>query len=203
MEIPLITLQGQNVILEPLSMGHLDSLCAFGLEEELWKWTPNRVATRVEMEDYINTALRGQRDGTMLPFAILGAPNLKPVGCTRFCAIDPMHRRVEIGWTWIGRRWQRSGVNTETKLLMLRHAFETLRCIRVELKTDALNDQSRQAILRIGATEEGILRKHIITESGRLRDTVYYSILDTEWPDVRERLTRKLLSAADHNQTVG
>lgn len=187
-----ITLCGHHVILETLSMEHLDSLCEVGLDKALWEWTPNQVLSRNAMRDYIEVALRGLNESSMLPFAVLEAQKKKVVGSTRFCSIDPCHRRVEIGWTWVGLRWQRTTINTETKLLLLRHAFESLGCVRVELKTDALNERSRQAILRIGATEEGILRKHIITEKGRYRDTVYYSILDTEWPKVRERLQKRL-----------
>ena len=114
------------------------------------------------------------------------------IGSTRYGNIDRVHHRVEIGWTWVARQWQRSAVNTEMKYLLLRHAFETLKCIRVELKTDSLNERSRAAILRIGAREEGTFRNHMITASGRIRHTVYFSILDSEWPDVKTRLERKL-----------
>jgi len=114
----------------------------------------------------------------------------KPVGSTRYGSIDKTHRRVEIGWTWYGRDFQRTAVNTESKYLLLRHAFETLGCIRVEFKTDVLNERSRNALFRIGATEEGVFRKHMLLPSGRVRDTVYYSIVDTEWPEVKTRLER-------------
>jgi RimJ/RimL family protein N-acetyltransferase len=114
------------------------------------------------------------------------------IGCTRYMNIDARNRRVEIGSTWIGKPWQRTIVNTEAKYLMLRHAFETLGCVRVELKTDALNTRSRNAILRIGAKEEGTLRRHVLTWDGRMRDTVYFSILDSEWPAVKAELERKL-----------
>jgi len=114
------------------------------------------------------------------------------VGSTRFMNIDVANRRVEIGATWLAEPWQRTVINTEAKYLMLRHAFETLGCIRVELKTDALNQRSRQAMLRIGAREEGIFRQHMVTWSGRLRDTVYFSILDSEWPTVKANLEAKL-----------
>ncbi len=114
------------------------------------------------------------------------------IGSTRYGNIDRVHHRVEIGWTWVARQWQRSAVNTEMKYLLLRHAFETLKCIRVELKTDSLNERSRAAILRIGAREEGTFRNHMITASGRIRHTVYFSILDSEWLDVKTRLESKL-----------
>jgi N-acetyltransferase len=114
------------------------------------------------------------------------------IGSTRFMNIDRVNRRVEIGSTWIAPRWQRTAVNTEAKFLMLRHAFEEWKCVRVELKTDVLNQKSRNAILRIGAKEEGILRKHVITWTGRVRDSVYFSILDTEWPEVKTRLESRV-----------
>ena len=115
------------------------------------------------------------------------------IGSTRYGNIDRTHHRVEIGWTWVAPAWQRSVVNTEVKYLLLRHAFETLSCIRVELKTDSLNERSRAAILRIGAREEGTFRNHMITSSGRIRHTVYFSIVDSEWPAVRSRLQSLML----------
>jgi RimJ/RimL family protein N-acetyltransferase len=144
------------------------------------------------MAAYIQAALQAQAAGTALPFATIERASEQVIGSTRFMNIDVPNRRVEIGSTWIARPWQRSFVNTEAKFLMLRHAFEVLGCIRVELKTDALNERSRNAILRIGAREEGILRKHIVTWTGRVRDTVYFSILDDEWPRVKADLEAKL-----------
>src|SRR6266851_7315015 len=191
-----VTLEGRAVRLEPLGHAHWEGLCEVGLDEELWRWTLGRVRTREEMRAYLEVALKGQTEGTTLPCAILAQPSGQVVGSTRFGNIDREHRRVEIGWTWIGRRWQRTAVNTEAKYLMLRHAFETLRCVRVEFKTDALNQTSRRAILRLGAKEEGILRRHMITDSGRIRDTVYYSILDCEWAEVKARLEAKLAAPA-------
>jgi N-acetyltransferase len=126
------------------------------------------------------------------------------VGSTRYGNIDPPNRRLEIGWTWITPAYQRTAVNTEAKLLLLAHAFERLEAHRVELKTDALNEKSRKAILRLGAVEEGIFRKHIVTASGRVRDTVYYSIIDTEWPVVKARLESRLAGAesqSNHEST--
>ena len=144
------------------------------------------------MAAYIQTALDHQAAGSALPFATVHAPTGQVIGSTRFMNIDPANRRVEIGATWIAAPWRRTAVNTEAKYLMLRYAFETLGCIRVELKTDALNRRSRNAILRIGATEEGTLRQHMVTWSGRLRDSVYFSVLDSEWPGVKQDLERKL-----------
>lgn len=128
----------------------------------------------------------------MLPFVTVLKSGGQVVGCTRFGNIVPAHRRAEIGWTWVGKPWQRSGVNTEAKFLMLSHAFEVWQCIRVELKTDFLNQKSRTAILRLGAREEGVLRQHMVAPDGRLRDTVYYSILDREWPAVKAALLAKM-----------
>lgn len=127
-----------------------------------------------------------------MPFAIVELASGTVVGSTRYGNIDRANRRVEIGWTWIGRPWQRTAVNTESKYLLLRHAFETLGCIRVEFKTDALNERSRQALLRIGAKEEGIFRSHVVTSTGRIRDSVYFSIIDREWPAVKTRLEAML-----------
>ena len=187
-----VVLEGAQVRLEPLSMGHFDALCAVGLETELWRWVPHQVRTPDEMQAYIQDALEEQRRGVSLPFATLLRDRGQVVGCTRFANMDMTDRRVEIGWTWVGRPWQRSVVNTEAKYLMLRHAFEVWKCLRVELKTDALNQQSRNAILRIGAQQEGVLRRHKLTHTGRVRDTVYFSILDDEWPAVRAKLEARL-----------
>ncbi len=123
---------------------------------------------------------------------MIDKPTGRVIGSTRYGNIERVHHRLEIGWTWVARQWQRSAINTEAKYLLLRHAFETLKCIRVELKTDSLNESSRAAILRIGAREEGTFRNHMITASGRIRHTVYFSILDSEWPGVKTRLESKL-----------
>ena len=178
--------------LEPLARAHHAALCEIGLDPELWTLIPYRVTTPEEMAAYIQSALEAQATGSALPFATVLAGSGQVIGSTRYMNIDPAHRRLEIGATWIAKPWQRTAVNTEAKYLMLRHAFEILGCIRVELKTDSLNQCSRAAIRRIGATEEGTLRQHMITWSGRLRDTVYFSILDSEWPRVKHDLEQKL-----------
>ncbi|MBI4325071.1 MAG: GNAT family N-acetyltransferase [Chloroflexi bacterium] len=192
MRVDPVVLEGRHVRLEPLARLHLDPLCEVGLDAELWRWTPAPVRTREEMGAYIEEALSGQALGAMLPFAVIERASGRVIGSTRFGNVERVHRRVEIGWTWIGRLWQRTAANTEAKYLLLRHAFESLGCIRVELKTDALNEGSRRAILRIGAREEGTLRQHLIAAGGRLRDTVYYSILDREWPAVKAGLEARL-----------
>jgi N-acetyltransferase len=192
MRIETIVLDGNFVRLEPLSGNHLEALCRVGLDEEIWRWSPTDVKTREDMSRYIETALDEQAAGVSLPFATIEKQSKKVVGSTRFGNIDPKNRRAEIGWTWIGRKWQRTFVNTEAKFLMLRYAFEVWKCVRVELKTDVLNEKSRKAVERLGAKQEGVLRKHIITDSGRFRDTVYYSILDDEWRAVKTNLEVKL-----------
>jgi RimJ/RimL family protein N-acetyltransferase len=189
-----VTLEGQHVRLEPLTKAHLAGLAEIGLDEELWRWIPTQVRTAEEMAAYIETALEEQSRGVSLPFAILEKATGRVIGCTRYGNIDRLHHRVEIGWTWVARDWQRTAVNTEAKYLLLLHAFETLGCIRVELKTDSLNEKSRAAILRIGAKQEGIFRNHMITASGRIRHTVYFSILDSEWPTVKAGLESRLNS---------
>lgn len=189
-----VVLEGRHVRLEPLGEGHLAGLAAAGVDEELWRWIPAPVRTVEEMAAYIATALREQRQGVSLPFALVEPQTGRPIGSTRYGNIDRTNHRVEIGWTWVARKWQRTAINTEAKYLLLKHAFETLGCIRVELKTDSLNERSRAAILRIGAREEGIFRNHMITASGRIRHTVYFSIVDSEWPAVKARLEAKLNS---------
>src|SRR5262245_52813387 len=192
MKVAPVTLEGRYVRLEPLALEHLPGLCAVGLDEAIFRWFPVPAHTAESMRTFIEVALEGQRAGTALPFATIERVSGKPVGSTRYGNIELAHRRLEIGWTWLAPAWQRTPLNTEAKLLMLQHAFEHLGCIRVELKTDALNERSRAAILRLGAKEEGILRQHIITSTGRLRDTVYYSVLDSEWPAVKAGLEEKL-----------
>jgi RimJ/RimL family protein N-acetyltransferase len=194
MNVAPVMLEGSHVRLESLAKAHLAGLAQVGLEEELWRWIPVPVRTVEEMAAYIETALQEQERGVSLPFALMEKATGRAIGSTRYGNIDRTHRRVEIGWTWVAREWQRTAVNTEAKYLLLKHAFETLGCIRVELKTDSLNEKSRAAILRIGAREEGIFRNHMITAKGRIRHTVYFSIVDPEWPAVKARLESLLRS---------
>jgi RimJ/RimL family protein N-acetyltransferase len=189
-----ITLKGTVVRLEPLSLDHLDGLTRVGLDPALWRWIPVAVTSREEMRAYIETALAEQRAGLSLPFAVMDAHTGEAIGSTRYGNISEPNRRLEIGWTWYAPQRQRTAVNTESKLLLLTHAFERLGMVRVEFKTDALNEKSRDALLRIGAVQEGIFRKHLICASGRIRDTVYFSILDTEWPEKKRRLEERLAS---------
>lgn len=196
MKLEPITLQGRHVRLVPMTLEHVPALWEAGRDPEIWRWTVSQCHSEDGMRAYVDAALTAQAAGTALPFVTTEAETGRVIGSTRFGNIDRGNRRVEIGWTWIAAPWQRTAVNTEAKYLMLRHAFETLGCLRVELKTDALNQKSRNAILRIGAKEEGILRKHQITELGRVRDSVYFSIVDDEWPAVKTRLESMLATAA-------
>ena len=185
-------LQGNSVRLEPLTRNHHEALCAVGLDEETWRWMPLQVHSSSDMLEYIEAALCAQEKGREAPFVTVDASSGKVVGSTRFMNIEEKHRRREIGSTWIAPSWQRTAINTEAKYLMLQHAFGPLHCDRVEFKTDFLNQKSRNALLRIGAKEEGVFRKHIVTASGRIRDTIWFSIIDSEWPQVKSDLERKL-----------
>ncbi len=194
MQIKSVTLEGKSVRLAPLKLEYLSDLYEAASDESLWLWTVNVVKHREDMLRYVETALGEAARKVSVPFVTIDKATDKIVGSTRFGNIDARNRRAEIGWTWINPNWQRTRINTEAKLLMLRHAFETWNCVRVELKTDVLNEKSRAAILRLGAKEEGIFRRHQITDAGRFRDTVYFSIIDSEWEAVKTNLTRKLES---------
>ncbi len=190
-----VTLTGEFVQLEPMLPAHGPMLADVGLDAELWRWIPDPVHTREEMLAYVAAALEQQARGVSLPFTIVERASGKVIGSTRYANIEHVHRRIEIGWTWVAIPWQRTAVNTECKYLLLRHAFETLGCIRVELKTDLLNEKSRKAIGRIGGREEGIFRNHMITSTGRIRHSVYFSVIDSEWPQVKAKLEEKLHQA--------
>ena len=181
-------------------MEHLAGLCEVGLEPGLWRWTSVQITTPEQMRSYVETALQWQQQGSALPFATIEQSSGRVVGTTRFANIDWPNRHGEIGWTFVAPAWQRTAVNTEAKYLMLKYAFETLHFIRVELKTDALNTTSRNAILRIGAKEEGIFRNHMICSNGRIRDSVYFSIIDSEWPAVKSRLEERLREVPARSQ---
>ena len=192
MVVEPVILQGRHVRLEPLTPAHAAGLAEVGLDDDLWKWIPTPVRTPKEMSAYVQSALQDQAAGTALPFALIDKSSGRIIGSTRYANIEREHHRLEIGWTWVARPWQRTAINTEAKYLLLRHAFETLKCMRVELKTDSLNERSRAAILRIGASQEGIFRNHMMTATGRIRHTVYFSIVNSEWPEVKARLEARL-----------
>ena len=193
---PPITLEGSFVRLEPLQADHSAAFWDVAKDslEDIFRWIPYRMQTRGDFDLLVEKAFAEQARGESVVFATVERATGKVIGSTRFMNTDRANSRVEIGSTWIAPPWQRTAVNTEAKYLMLRHAFETWRCIRVELKTDALNQKSRNAILRLGAKEEGTFRKHLLTWTGRIRDTVYFSILDTEWPAVKARLEANLIA---------
>ena len=183
-----ITLEGRHVRLEPLSMVHAPAIARASADRRIWEFSSAIIRDADDVPRYIETALAWQQAGTALPFATVERATGEVIGSTRFANIDREHRRAEIGWTWINPAWWRTAVNTEAKYLMLRHAFEQWRCLRVELKTGHRNQRSRNAILRLGAKEEGTLRRHMIQPDGSYRDTIYFSILDDEWPEVKAKL---------------
>ena len=185
-----LSLEGRYVRLEPLRPEHATLLWEVAKDHlaDLFQWIPYQLNSLEDFQAFNRQVLEEQARGLTVPFSTVERGSNQVVGTTRFMNMDLANRKVEIGSTWIAPRWQRTAVNTEAKYLMLCHAFEVWRCFRVELKTDALNQRSRQAILRLGAKEEGTLRKHMLTYNGRQRDSVYFSILDTEWPGVKTRL---------------
>jgi N-acetyltransferase len=189
-----LTLEGSVVRLEPVRAEHAQLFWEVAKDalDDLFRWIPYPMNTQEDFQRFVARAFEEQERGESVVFATVERGSGRVIGSTRYMNIDRANRRVEIGSTWIAPAWQRTEVNTEAKYLMLRHAFETWQCLRVELKTDALNQRSRNAILRLGAKEEGIFRKHLVTWTGRIRDTVYFSILDTEWPEVRTRLAEQL-----------
>jgi N-acetyltransferase len=195
-----VKLEGTHVRLEPLGPDHLPGLAHAGRAEGIWRWMPLDGSTREGMAAIVEAALAAQAAGNELPFVTVERASGRVVGSTRYLALAPAHLRLEIGWTWIDPEFQRSAVNTEAKLLGMTHAFETLGMRRVEFKTDALNEQSRAAILGIGAQYEGIFRKHMVMPGGRARDSAYYSVIDTEWPAVRAHLRARL---ARHSSKEG
>ena len=196
MDISPVTLEGQYVRLEPLGYNHEEALVAAAADGGLWNTQVTIIPRPEGMRSYIQFALDGLAQGNQLPFAIVRKDlsasvrlaTEQVVGSTRFYEIFPKDRKCAIGYTWLAQSAQRTPVNTECKLLLLTHAFETWNCVRVELITDVLNEQSRAAILRLGAKQEGILRKHLILPNGRVRDSVFFSIVDDEWPEVKQRL---------------
>ncbi|HMF15517.1 MAG TPA: GNAT family protein [Gemmataceae bacterium] len=187
-----VTLIGRYVRLEPLRPAHApDLFAALSVDPTIWRWwreTPP--ADLAGMEAFVNATLQEQAGGSVVAFAQVELASSRAVGSTTYMDIRPEDRGLEIGSTWLGKPWQRTGINTEAKYLLLRHAFEVLGAARVQLKTDARNVQSQTAIARLGAVREGVLRKHRLVRNGFLRDSVMFSIIDAEWPDVKARLER-------------
>jgi N-acetyltransferase len=180
-----VTLIGERVRLEPLSQRHVEHLSVAGSDSEIWRWLPTDHHRADSMASFIRVALSQYEERKAVPFATIDVASATAVGSTRYHYIEPEQRRLEIGFTWISSSFQRSYVNTEAKLLQLWYAFEVLGCRRVEFKADAANIKSREAILRLGAKEEGYFRKHMLYPDGRNRDSVYFSIIDDEWPRSR------------------
>ncbi len=188
----MVTLAGDLVVLEPLSHQHHDELVTAVMDGEVWKLWYTNIPSPGEMSAEIDRRLGLQADGVMLAFATRRSDTGAVIGMTTYLNPDPVNRRVEIGSTWNARSAQRSGTNTESKLLLLTHAFEALGCIAVEFRTHWLNQQSRAAIARLGAKQDGILRNHSRLPDGSLRDTVVFSIIESEWPAVRNDLAWRL-----------
>ena len=184
-----VVLYGDRVRLEPLDHRHADDLLEHAQDDEIWRYMPvPRPATRTALEELIDKAWKAASEGLEIPFAIIDDKSDRAVGSTRYLDIHRPDRILEIGWTWLGTSAQRTPINTECKFLLLRHAFEDLGALRVQLKTDGRNTRSQQAIDRLGAVKEGVLRRNRLMWDGVRRDTVYYSILDDEWPAVKTRL---------------
>lgn len=193
MEVKPVVLQGKYVRLEPMSKTHIPGLAEIGVGQNFWDFMLYGNMNSVDdMRNWVVDILSRAGKGTDLPFAVIHLTSGRVAGATRYLNIMPKDRGLEIGGTWYGAEFQRTPVNTECKYLLLRHAFETLGCIRVQLKTDSRNERSQKAIERIGAVKEGVLRNHMILPDGRYRHSVFYSILDTEWPGVRNRLEEML-----------
>jgi len=188
MHIEPVTLEGRHARLEPVSLAHVPALWHAGAHEEIWRYLPYTMHSEDDMRARVESDLAEQQAGDLVRFTTVARAIAQPVGATSYMNIDRHHRRLEIGGTWITPAWQRSAINTEAKYLQLRHAFETLGCIRVEFKTDSLNTKSRQALARIGATEEGTFRNHMIMPGGRIRHSVYFSLTNDEWPRVKAHL---------------
>lgn len=193
MDIHPVTLTGRLARLEPLSLAHVPDLTIAGRSEDIWRYMPYpQMRTEADMTAWIEDMLRRQARGTDLPFAVHHLEAGRAIGATRYMDIQTAHRGLEIGGTWYAAEHQHTGVNTECKYLLLRHAFETLDCLRVQLKTDLRNERSQRAIERLGALREGVLRNNMIMPDGYVRSSVYYSILAEEWPAVKARLEEKL-----------
>jgi len=185
-----VVLDGRLVRLEPLTLDHVEPLAEVAFDEEIWRWTRDRPMAPAELLAYVERALEAAESGREVPFAQIDLASGRAIGSTRFLSIAREERRLEIGYTWVGRAYWGRGHNPDAKRTLLAHAFDGLGAHRVEFKTDALNGRSRAALARIGATEEGTLRRHLHTYGNRVRDSVYFSVIWEDWPPVRERLDR-------------
>ncbi|MGL5391567.1 MAG: GNAT family N-acetyltransferase [Shewanella sp.] len=188
-------LKGEHVVLEPLSLSHITALSVAVADGQLWELWFASVPKPSEMKTYVIDAIAQRTQGVSFPYAVRHRASGRIVGCTRICHWQSEHRHLEIGYTWYAKRAQRTAINSETKLLLLTFAFETLQAIAVEFRTHWHNQASRQAIARLGAKQDGVLRNHRILANGSIRDTVVFSILDTEWPAVKLNLALRLQPA--------
>ncbi len=195
MELQPVILEGKLVRLEPLAPQHVQGLWAAAQDPAIWRWLPFRVGSEAEASRLVSFASAAAKNGAMLSFAQILRAGDEIMGSTSYLAVEPAQLRLEIGATWLNPRHQRTGANTEAKLLLLRHAFESLGCERVEFKTDCENKASRAALARIGAREEGTLRSHMGRLDGSRRDSVYFSVIKPEWPQVRAHLEGLLARA--------
>jgi RimJ/RimL family protein N-acetyltransferase len=193
MDVKPIILTGHIVRLEPLSVAHVPELTLAGQDESIWRYMLyGTIRTEEQMCTWVQDILQRQARGTDLPFAVIHLETKRAIGATRYMNINHVDRGLEIGGTWYASAYQGTKVNTECKYLLLCHAFETLGCIRIQFKTDLRNEQSQRAIEHLGAVREGIFRNHMITPDGLIRHSVYYSIIDSEWPTVKVRLEERL-----------
>jgi N-acetyltransferase len=189
MNIQPITLTGRTVRLEPLSTDHAPGLWAVGAEPEIWTYMPyGPIVSLDQMQGWVEEMLRRKAKGADLPFAVIDLASGQPVGATRYMTVEPPNRSLEIGGTWYGRQFRRTRVNTESKYLLLSHAFDGLGCVRVQFRTDLRNERSQRALERLGAVREAVLRKHILMTDGYQRSSVFYSIIDDEWPEIKKKL---------------
>lgn len=193
MNVKPVVLTGEFVRLEPLTRDHVAGLTAVGLEDSIWEYMPyGLMRNEDDIRQWVSTILNRASEGTDLPFVVIHTASGRVAGTTRYMEIRPEHHGLEIGGTWYGAEFRRTRVNTECKYLLLRQAFEELNCIRVQLKTDSRNERSQRAIERIGAVKEGTLRNHMILPDGEVRHSIYYSILNSEWPGVKKKLQEML-----------
>ena len=193
MDVQPVVIEGKLIRLEPLSLEHVPQLAVAGREESIWRFMLyGPVTDEPRMRQWVQDMLSRQARGTDLPFAVILRETGTAIGATRYIDIRPVDRGVEIGGTWYAVEYQRTAVNSECKYLLLKHAFESLGCIRVQFKTDLRNERSQRAIERLGAVKEGVFRNHMVLLDGTIRHSVYYSIIDTEWPAVKAFLEKKI-----------
>jgi RimJ/RimL family protein N-acetyltransferase len=189
MKVEPVVLTGRHVRLEPMSEAHVPGLAAIGCDDCIWQYMLyGLMHSEADIRGWVREILRRAESGSDLPFVVIQLASGRVAGATRYLDIRPQHRGLEIGGTWYGLEFQRTAVNTESKYLLLKHAFENLGCIRVQFKTDLRNQRSQHAIERLGAVKEGLLRNHMVLPDGEVRHSVYYSIIEAEWPKVKARL---------------